>query len=204
LQVEEVAWKGDQPLTISLAEIQAHLHLAGEGLPATDLSATRIRGALHLGQPENGTGISWRPGATLNLRHAQMGRMLIQPHAWPDVVAMTGLVYTQLEGCSSAAERASTPVNVGCFHTWLAKQPDHSPQPYEHLASLLQKAGHKEQAEEILYMSREHERRGAQGFEYLWLTGLKYVIGIGVSTDHLHGFGRIIVQRFRIGGLSLI
>jgi hypothetical protein len=26
----------------------------------------------------------------------------------------------------------------------------------------------------------------------------------GVSTDHLYGFGRIIVQSFRIGGLSLI
>jgi hypothetical protein len=93
--------------------------------------------------------------------------------AWPDNLELEGFTYARLGGFKVDS------TDVSWFKEWLEKQKSHSPQPYEQLASVLQKTGHKEKANDILYYGKERERSEATGLNWLWLTLLWIFIGYG-------------------------
>jgi hypothetical protein len=65
--------------------------------------------------------------------------------------------------------------------SWLALQKRYSPQPYEQLASVLLKMGYKDEANAILYASKERERIEAASDwkRRVWLELLNLFIGYG-------------------------
>jgi hypothetical protein len=85
------------------------------------------------------------------------------------------------------------------FLIWLAKQNKYTSQPYEQLASILQKAGYKKKASDILYASKERERKEvASGGYWVYLYILKLLMGYG------YGYRLLLYPCISILILSLI
>ena len=164
------------PVNLVYAEILGNLNISGSHLPSLDLTGTNIQGELCLGltQPVN-----WRPGARLILRNTKVGALQDHPDSWPERLDLKDFTYDRLGGWSQNGENPITNRNVSWFCDWLRKQPDYSPQPYQYLASILLKSGHRMKSDEILYAGRERERKSTHGLAWVWMTLLKEVIGYG-------------------------
>jgi hypothetical protein len=105
-------------------------------------------------------------------------------NAWPSELELDGFSYDCLGGFAIRDVRDVSGRDVKWFKEWLAKQRNYSPQPYEQLASVLVKAGHKDKADDILYAGRERERNQAGWLNWFWLTLLKIFIGYGYRVQY--------------------
>ena len=183
------------------AEIHTNLDISGRELPSIDLTGTKVRQELRLGLgPHQDLPAMWQQEATLILRNTEVGAFQDQEEAWPGNVELTGFIYSRLGGfgagrLSDVASRGAT-----WFTKWLAKQKEYSPHPYEQLAGVLLKAGHKDKAEDILYAGRERERKQARWPTWLWLTLLKVFIGYGYRNYYALGWVLLFIA---IGALVM-
>jgi hypothetical protein len=150
---------------------------SNERFPSLNLTRAQIRGELKLKYNKDQF-TRWKGGATLILINAEVGFINDSPESWPHNLELDGFTYTYFGGISKANELYN--IADRDFKSWLKKQKHYSRQPYEQLASILQKAGYKERASDILYESKERERNGVATIKYwLFLTVLKYLIGYG-------------------------
>lgn len=102
------------------------------------------------------------------------------PESWPINLDLEGFKYDRLIRVSMKENIVDTIKPPSWFKNWLSRQKHYTPQPYEQLASVLQKAGYKEKAKEIMYESRERERKGVEEWpRWIYLSLLKYLIGYG-------------------------
>jgi len=139
-----------------------------------DLSGARMERALVLGSSSTNPRakpygpVPWKDAEVLDLRNAYVRDMHdgIKPcdesdcaDTWPRRLELTGFVYDQLgpfdEGNTSDMSERPT----WWWTEWLARQRPYSPQPYEQLASVLSKLGYRDRAREILYESKDRERK---------------------------------------------
>jgi len=182
LRVEGVLFirKADfaERVTLTFAEISSNLDLSGSMFASVDMMGTRVRGEFRLGSIKH-KGANWHKDSKLILRNTEVGGLEVgglkdPKQAWPEKgnLELDGFTYGRLGGDMLTQ-------NSSWFREWLARQGSYSPQPYEHLASILLKAGYKDKASDILYASRERERSEAGWPYWAWLTALKFVIGYG-------------------------
>ena len=172
-----------------------------------DLSASRIGGQLRLGMP--GRAARWGDGSKLDLRDTAAGSLqdAAEQHpergwqsSWPSpgALQLDGFTYDRLGGFGVAQADEMVERPVDWYIHWLRMDEPYSPQPSEHLASVLRQAGHPEKANLILYASRERARERAGGLAADWsirhplrslrrisrwigLSLLKWSIGYGIG-----------------------
>jgi len=169
-----------QKVNLIFAEILGNLDISGSQLPSLDLTGTKIQGEFRLFQSNQL--VKWQPGAKLTLRNTDVGALQDHCDSWPETLDLKDFTYARLGGFYPKGESPVTDQKVAWFCDWLEKQPDYSPQPYQQLANILLKAGHRGKSDEILYAGRERERKSTHGWTWLWMTLLDVTIGYGYKT----------------------
>ena len=147
----------------SLVILQSAFH-------SLDLTGTVIHKKLALGSNK------WAKDARLTMRGTETKSLNDKVDSWPDVIDLRGFVYADTYALGTGSDDF-TERDVEWFKGWLSKQAPYSPQPYKQLASVLQSAGHRLKAEEILIEGKERER--ASSASPTLLTFQKYFIGYG-------------------------
>jgi hypothetical protein len=176
------------------SRIGGTLKFAGAEFTALDLSATRIDGVLVLSSPPYRN-----EGGHLSLRDTLAGVLQMdwndrEADVWPKgSLQLDGFTYERLGFGSNA-----TPAReVNLYADWLNSDASYNPQPYEHLAAVLRKAGEPTEANRILYDSRERDREAAweqnDYARWLLLTLLKWSIGYGLGLGYFRAVGWIVV-----------
>ncbi|MBO1224924.1 MAG: hypothetical protein JYX80_10910, partial [Candidatus Scalindua sediminis] len=175
------------PIRLAFAKIGGNLDLSGSTFKSFDLIGTRISREFRLSSkktvdmPDIGDA-EWDGVSKLTLHNTKVGVLQDSKESWPDNIELDGFTYDRLgkffifkDGGSVEATR-----DFKWLKEWLGKQKDYSPQPYEYLASVLQKSGLEGMAKDILYTSRERKRSEVvTGLNWCGLTILKYAIGYG-------------------------
>lgn len=173
--------KFEKQIELLFSNIDKNLEISNGYFPSVYLDGSQINGQLLLvsqgDQPAH-----WHEGAILSLHNTTVLTFQDLPYSWPDELELDGFTYQLLGGFKQKkpddikiVSRDST-----WFLNWLRKQKKYTPQPYEQLASILQKAGYKGKASDILYESKERERKKvATGTYFIYLFILKWLIGYG-------------------------
>jgi hypothetical protein len=107
------------------------------------------------------------------------------PTAWPGILDLNGLTYSSLQGASFLNTNPLLTMaarSTEWFREWLGKQ-EYAPAPYYQLASVLRGLGRIGAADEILYFSKDLERKNAMFWNKIWLTAIKYTIGYGFYVE---------------------
>ncbi len=174
------------------SEVGGNLDMRGAELAGLDLTGTLVRGELRIGSPNFEP--RWLNRSKLTLRNTDVRALQDTPGAWPDKLELDGFVYGELGGyggVSSVSERGP-----GWYIDWLGRDDPFTPQPYEQLASVLQRLGHGEEAGGVLYAGRERARSLAlfNGHYASWLgqTALKYTIGYGLGIRYFRSLYWVI------------
>jgi hypothetical protein len=171
-------------INLIFAEIVGNLDISGSEVPSLDLTGTRIQGEFRLGS-EMHSPVRWHDAAKLILRNTKIAALQDLPGAWPGEMVLDGFTYDRLGGLGTGRTNEMAGRDASWFIEWLAKQKSYSPQPYEQLASILQKEGYRETARKILYESRNREsKEKAAGWYWLWLSILWLFIGYGYYPFH--------------------
>lgn len=107
--------------------------------------------------------------------------------AWPGTarLELDGFTYERLGGryADGSCEMVNRPANW--YVEWLARDPSYTPQPYQQLAHVFHGMGKHAHAEEVLYASRERERKeGARRLRSVGLWLLKTTIGYGLGARY--------------------
>lgn len=190
LFIRSAIFSGSAQIILNFAVIGANLDLSGSTLTGVSLIGANIRGSLVLGQrhQHNQTTFParWQTGAKLTLNDTSVGALQDLESAWPNDVDLEGFRYRRLGGLGPDSTTNMAMRDVAWLKGWLSKQKRYSPSPYEQLASVLVNAGQREKANEILYASRERERKetSLRWRTRLWLTLQRMFIGYGYRVHY--------------------
>jgi len=166
------------------------------------LTGTQVTGELRLASSKDDLP-RWLKESALILRSARADAIQDLKDAWPpkNRLELTGFTYRSLGGVFTPERDSIGGRRVEWFQEWLGRQKEYTAAPYEHLATVLRSHGRAQDAQEILYASREGERAdtiqrareeyslGAfpesigSFFQYAWLTILKCLIGYGYHIE---------------------
>jgi uncharacterized protein YjbI with pentapeptide repeats len=194
-------------LDLSDAKIDRTLALSGAHLPSLNLTSTRIGRDLLFAEQEPAR---WQPEAKLCLDNTEVVGMQDAPKASPRIVSLEGFTYSRLakltpENTPPRTEHKALRVLLLC---WLKRQKQYTPQPYEQLASVLQKTGYKSLATRILFESKKREESqtrhrwswlvswlqrmliGYGYYNFLVLVPVIVFLIVGVAVLHFTGEGR--------------
>jgi hypothetical protein len=124
-----------------------------------NLAGAEIDGALQLGSTQ------WSK-TKLTLRNARIGQLPDLGTGWAPKLDLNGLTYGHVDKFDK-------------FDDWFGRTETYSPQPYDQLASTVQRQGQGDQAIEIRISGRNRERRDAGWLDWIWLSVLNWAIGYG-------------------------
>ena len=203
LQVEEyvafryAALKGH--VNMALAKIGNNLDIEHARLQTLDLSGATIDGVLYLGGPY------WSgKSLVLNLRNAHIGNLADTDKSWPEEgkIQLSGIKIDHLGGNFGETETDMLKRGADWWdRNWANLNISYNPDPYSQLASAFSAMGDREDADEIRYRAREHERAAAWADRrwgtYFLLSLMNYIAGYGIGLHVLR-----IVYWFL--GLSLV
>jgi hypothetical protein len=171
-----------QAVVMLFVSIHGSLDISSSTFISIDLTGAYIKGELHLGYREHDK-TKWKADSKLTLRNTQVGavqdRRDERKDAWPDELILDGFTYTRLGGYAAGSEHSMADREVAWLKYWLLKQKHYSPQPYEQMAWALREAGHKDKANDVLFIGKERERSEAKGIRKLKLTLLYRFVGYG-------------------------
>ena len=163
------------PVEFISAEIYGNLDLTGSTLPSIDLTGTQIGIEFVL------QSIQWSEGSKMTLRNTKVGFLKFRPDSWPDTFELDGFTYTRLGMIDQESASGIVNPDISILKKWLKKQLEYTPQPYEHLASVLRNEGFKGQASDILFAGkwREHGEINIKSPIWWWLAPQLLFIGYG-------------------------
>jgi len=168
-----------QPIVGVFLQIGGNVDTRGATLSDLDLSGAQIEGELRLATPYDEP--TWLPETSLVLRNTTVGAIVDTKDAWPRNIDLDGFRYQRLGGFAGAADVSSR--GSQWYVDWLARDEPYTPQPYEQLATVLQRMGHGDEANDILYAGQERARGLAwatsQYGSWFGLSALKVTIGYG-------------------------
>ena len=114
-----------------------------------------------------------------NLRNTKVGIVTSIFQSWPARIELDGFTYRQLDGWSGQDELVN----------WLELDGSFSPQPYQQLATVLRNAGESGLADEVLYASKDKERKTKTNWlSYLRLSAFQYLLGYGLDSYMFQAF----------------
>jgi hypothetical protein len=198
--------KAEFPQTVAMidSDIEGSIIISSAKLFRLDLGGTTVRGELRIGSP--GNKLDWTPNSFMNLCNTKVGALLDGgENSWPEKIDLDGFTCSGLGGFwgneSNVSNKDIRERDAKWFIKWLAKDVSYSPQPYYHLAEVLNKMGHSEKANAILFASKERERKEAGKSGHFW----KWV-GLGLLNLTIgYGFGaRYFRSLIWVGALTII
>lgn len=173
-------------LDITLCRIKGNIDLRGSRLTQVDLSETQADKALQLAS--EGNNVQWTTQAIprINLHQLHVGSLQDARAVWPERLEreLDGFTYRRFGGLQSESGKSGYNRSAEWLIEWLEVDRSYSPQPYEHLAQVLDEAGQHGKADKIRVANRERERRQHQiaSIRWVWLGFLKLVVGYGYGT----------------------
>ena len=173
-------------LDITLCRIKGNIDLRGSRLTQVDLSETQADKALQLAS--EGHNIQWTTQATprINLHQLHVGSLQDARAVWPEQLEreLDGFAYRRFGGLQSESGESGYHRSAEWLIEWLDADRTYSPQPYEHLAQVLDEAGQHGKADKIRVANRERERGQypIASIQWVWLGFLKLVVGYGYGT----------------------
>ena len=166
------------PVKLIFAQIGGHFDLRGSTLTSLDLTGTRIRGEFNLGSGKQ-TAIRWRRKSKLTLCNTKVGVLQDFSEAWPDSLELDGFSYACLGGLAGNGTKSIANRQLSWIKEWLEKDETYSSQSYTQLSKILDEAGYKTKAKDVLFTGKERERGKARGLNWLNLTLQYLLIGYG-------------------------
>ena len=150
------------PVNCRNAKIRGNLNLSGGRFQNdVDLLGGDIGGELGLAAAQ------WSEGATLVLRNARVATIPALTEGWAPWLDLDGFTYRSVGAADG-------------YESWFRRKlGPYVPQPYDQLASVVERQGQGTLATAIRYSGHERERAEARGARWAWLTALKWVIGYG-------------------------
>ncbi len=182
-----------------------------------DLSNARVGGMLELLIPSGGDQLvpcldqnKSKVTARLILQDATVGALKDSRHSWPENLEreLDGFKYSRLGEIGENDHRAPFRRSAGWFVQWLAKDTSYTPQPYVHLAHIMEASGQAGMANDIRFARWERKRAELDVSEFRWwfLSALRVTMGYGqgwynflplVWVTMLTVVGAVIVRVFR-------
>ena len=147
-----------EDVCLAFSKIGSNLEISNGEFSSLDLTGTQIEKDFCLKSIKNQIP-EWQPGSKLTLQNTQVGTMRDSKDAWPDTLTIDGFTYTRFGGYAADRANSIATRDISWFKKWLRKDARYSPQPYQQLASVLQKEGYKDKATEILYEAKRREHR---------------------------------------------
>lgn len=159
-----------------------------------NLTGAAIGVELHLGSAWSGRSPTWQEGAALVLRNTKADVLQARAENW-NMSGADGLVPTDLTGFTSnrlggldtsgGASMGDQPADwlVGWIEAQRNHGEIHDPQPYAHLAQVLEAAGKTDKADAIRYARFEHKRdhdRSMGAMRYAGLEAYRMFLGYGL------------------------
>ncbi|MBI4526526.1 MAG: pentapeptide repeat-containing protein [Deltaproteobacteria bacterium] len=177
----EFAWLGKEyPICLVSGEIGGDMVISDSQFPSLDLTGTKIHGELRLGSDIEKP-VRWHQEATLILRNTHVAALQDTEDAWPEKIKLDGFTYSRLGGLAGDFSQIAKRKGAW-FISWLAKS-EYSPQPYGQLGEVLQKAGYKEMANQVLYAGKQREKKGSSWRRWLWMLLQDMFIGYGFKLE---------------------
>jgi hypothetical protein len=179
----EFSRKGKVSLTFS--SIGGSLLISGSIFPLFNLSGTQIQKELYLGSEEAHSLIhssaKWYAEAKLVLRNTEVGAIQDLPNAWPNKIELEGFSFSRLGGFGARGTDNMGSRKVEWLKQWLDRDESYSPQPYEQLATVLQNAGYKDKANDILFAGKQREFKETEllSLSKFWLFLQLIFVGYG-------------------------
>ncbi len=176
-----------EDVILNRSKIGGNLELTGSTFKSIDLTGTSISkefrlSSKHLDKRTDAGPAKWQEESKLTLLNTKVGVLQDSISSWPKYlkVELNGFTYGRLGDFIADNNKDLAKRDITWLKKWLNKQKKYSPQPYEHLASVLLKSGHVSMANSILYDGRERKRKEmATWRQWTYLSILNYVIGYG-------------------------
>ena len=179
-----------QEVDLTFSDIGGSLVARGAELWKLNLTGAHVNNDLVLGSPE-GT-VTWTASKDrgnepnpprLTLQNTTVGALQDNKASWPSELQLEleGFTYGRLGGLQASGKEMPHQRGSDWYVAWLARDQSYSPQPYRHLARILNTSGHRGMANDILFASRERERAESGPGEFKWwvLSALQFTIGYG-------------------------
>jgi hypothetical protein len=157
-----------------------------------NLTGCTVTGTFHLGDSKTEKK-QWKNNSSLILRNTHVGTLQDwwqdeSSNSWPKTYKLEGFTYNQLGLFNKTQEADMLDRPISSYVEWIKGDTNCSPQPYEHLAGRFHEAGEPQKANDILYASRERQRRNAWSTKewkrWLGLSLLKITIGYGLGNRY--------------------
>ena len=170
-------------LDLTLNRIKGNIDLRGSRLAELDLSETHADKALQLAS--DGQEVEWTEVTTprISLHQTRVGSLQDVPSVWPDRLEreLDGFTYKRFGGLQSVSTESGYDRTAEWLIQWIEADKSYSPQPYEHLAKVLDAVGQHRKADRIRVANRDRERSQypIASIQWIWLGIQKLVVGYG-------------------------
>ena len=189
-----------QEVDLTFSNIGGSLDARGAKLWKLNLTGAQVDDDLLLGSPE--ATVTWTVSKDkgnepnpprLTLQNTTIGALQDNEASWPSELQLEleGFTYGRLGGLQAGGKEMPHQRGSNWYITWLARAQSYSPQPYQHLARILNASGHEGVANDILFASRERERAESGPGEFKWwvLSALQFTIGYGYGWRNFGALG---------------
>ena len=189
-----------QEVDLTFSHIGGSLDARGAELWKLNLTGAQVDDDLLLGSPE--ATVTWTVSKDkgnepnpprLTLQNTTIGALQDNEASWPSELQLEleGFTYGRLGGLQAGGKEMPHQRGSDWYITWLARDQSYSPQPYQHLARILNASGHEGMANDILFASHERERAESGPGELKWwvLSALQFTIGYGYGWRYFGALG---------------
>ena len=189
-----------QEVDLTFSHIGGSLDVRGAELWKLILTGAQVDDDLVLGSPE--ATVTWTVSKDkgnepnpprLTLQNTTIGALQDNKASWPSELQLEleGFTYGRLGGLQAGGKEMPHQRGSDWYIAWLARDQSYSPQPYQHLARILNASGHEGMANDILFVSRERERAESGPGEFKWwvLSALQFTIGYGYGWRYFGALG---------------
>ena len=170
-------------LDVILSQIKGNIDLRGSQLTVLDLSGSQADNALQLAS--DGHIVMWTKDTRpkINLHQTRVGSLQDVASVWPERLEreLDGFRYNRFGGLQSNPMDSGYHRPVDWLIRWIEADESYTPQPYEHLAEVLEASGQHSKADQVRVANRDRERDQYPigTFQWWWLGAQKLAIGYG-------------------------
>ena len=173
-------------VSMKFSRIGGSLDLRSARLHRADISGATISGDLRLGRVTPAVSLAqsttWYevpndPGG-FNLDNTRTTNLVDQRDAWPRNLNLDGFSFVHLGGSEGDTGKVMRDRGGDWWDSWIRRDLNYSPGPYEQLAAAFVSMGDRVAADEIHYLGRVRQRENTTNWSS-WI--IQYVAGFGIG-----------------------
>jgi uncharacterized protein YjbI with pentapeptide repeats len=177
-------------ITMKFAKIGGSLDLRSAHLHRVDISGAAISGDLRLGRLVRDAPLvpptTWNEApndhSNLNLDNTRITNLVDLQDAWPKDLNLDGFSFVHLGGSEGDTAKTMRDRGGEQWDSWIRRDPNYSPGPYEQLAAAFVAMGDRDAADEIHYLGRVRQHETTQGWwSWFFSSFLRFGAGFGIG-----------------------